>query len=397
MEPHNPRRALRAAVMPLFLCVLFIGQTAYAGCLNCGFATTSRSVETEENDETYDSGESTRTYGGSTRTKIRRLGSDVVNDLIIPILFGVSLRDLWPNFGDPRGGGTRSHEGLDILAPEGTPIISPTRAVVTRTGRGSSAGLYVSTANPGGESFVYMHLDEIADGVSTGDELNVGDLIGYVGDTGNANGGPAHLHFEIRKGRRAYDPFDRITKEVTLENKIRYLERILKEHDDDLELAEFLVEHFEPEFIQASLQQLDLPSGIARVLPSVHDITGIAAHDLTVGDEGADVSVLQSILIAENFLDIAAPTGIFGPLTQSALRAYQTAHGIVPATGYFGPATRTALRNGTTATAPRETARTTDTDGVTADEIIRIFLALGIIPSEKEDAARAALTSLDPA
>jgi murein DD-endopeptidase MepM/ murein hydrolase activator NlpD len=71
-------------------------------------------------------------------------------------------------FGDARGGGTRTHEGLDIMAPGGTPVVSPTDAVVLATGDGPDSGLFVRTANPGGEQFVYMHLREIAKSILTG-------------------------------------------------------------------------------------------------------------------------------------------------------------------------------------------------------------------------------------
>src|SRR5690606_7271821 len=122
-----------------------------------------------------------------------------------------------PDFGDPRDGGDREHEGQDILAPRGTPILSPTEAVVLRIGNGSSSGKNVYTANPGGETFVYMHLDEIASDLEEGDRLDTGDLIGYVGNTGNASGGPAHLHFEIREGREAKDPYPRLLASFTVE------------------------------------------------------------------------------------------------------------------------------------------------------------------------------------
>ena len=59
----------------------------------------------------------------------------------MPILFGVSVKNISPNFGDPRDGGARTHEGEDIMAVKGTPIISPTNAVVIRAGTGGSGVL----------------------------------------------------------------------------------------------------------------------------------------------------------------------------------------------------------------------------------------------------------------
>lgn len=271
--------------------------------------------------------------------EIDDLDNDRVEDLPIPVLFGVTLADIYPNFGDPRGGGTREHEGLDILAPEWTPIVSPTEAVVTRIGEGSSSGIYVRTANPGGEQFVYMHMVAVADDLDRGDELSVGDVIGFVGETGNARGTTPHLHFEVRDGREALDPYGRVSQEFSLEEKMEFLEQILDDADDPDELASVLVDEYAPVFMQASVEGIDLPEDIADELPEATNLS-TSGRDLTIGSEGSDVSALQSRLIAAGFLDISTPTGYFGPLTEAALAEYQRANGISPASGYYGPITR---------------------------------------------------------
>lgn len=168
-------------------------------------------------------------YSSAIERAIKKLDDKPVESLPIPILMGIHVSNLSKNFGDPRDGGARTHEGLDIMAPMGSFVASPTDAVVVRTGDGSSSGIYVTTANPGGETFTYMHLSRIRDGVKAGTVLKPGDLIGYVGNTGNAAGGPAHLHFEIRKDRKATDPYPRLTKEFSSEERIRALTLILKE------------------------------------------------------------------------------------------------------------------------------------------------------------------------
>jgi len=173
-------------------------------------------------------------YSSTISRAIRKLDEDAVEKLKIPVLLGVSVSQLTRNFGDARGGGTRTHEGLDIMAPRGAFIASPTEAVVTRTGEGESAGIYVYTANPGGESFAYMHLDSIAEGVKPGTVLKEGDLIGYVGNTGNASGGAPHLHFEIRSKGEVIDPYPRLTKEFTAEERIAVLKQILAELQKEL-------------------------------------------------------------------------------------------------------------------------------------------------------------------
>ncbi|GMU74233.1 MAG: hypothetical protein AMXMBFR44_4300 [Candidatus Campbellbacteria bacterium] len=285
-------------------------------------------------------------YSSSLRNKINDLDDDRVDDLPIPILFGVRLSALTDNFGDDRDGGSRSHEGLDILTIKGAPIISPTEAVVTRTGTGSSAGKYVYTANPGGETFRYMHLDDIE--VRAGDELKVGDIIGYVGNTGNAYGGPHHLHFEIRDGREALDPYPRISEEFSLKEKMRFLENAIDDVDDEEEFIEFVIKNYANELRQAQMAGIDLPEDIAdeiqTALVPANNVT--TSGDLTLDSEGPLVLALQGFLIAkevgpaaEALADVGA-TGYFGPLTQRALAEYQVSVGISPASGYFGPITR---------------------------------------------------------
>src|SRR5690606_33403599 len=102
------------------------------------------------------------------------LDDDIVKEVPIPVLFGVEYNDIRSDFGDPRGDGTREHEGQDIFAPEGTPIVSPTDAIVLSTGEGEGSGVYIYTANPGGETFRFMHLKDVAD-LDRGDELKIGD------------------------------------------------------------------------------------------------------------------------------------------------------------------------------------------------------------------------------
>lgn len=167
-------------------------------------------------------------YTGSLRKQTRALPKKRVENVPIPILYGVTHSDIVSDFGAPRDGGARTHQGQDIFAPRGTPIVSPTHAVVTKTGKGSTAGIYVYTANPGGEAFNYMHLDKLAKGIKKGKVLKPGDLIGYVGNTGNAKYTPSHLHFEIRKGRKALDPYPRLTGTFTEKEKIAMLNVLIE-------------------------------------------------------------------------------------------------------------------------------------------------------------------------
>jgi hypothetical protein len=78
--------------------------------------------------------------------------------------------------------------------------------------------------------------------------------------------------------------------------------------------------------------------------------TAAFTRDLTIGSTGADVTALQAMLIANGKLMIATPTGYFGPLTKTALAAWQASVGITPASGYFGPITRAYIASHSTST-----------------------------------------------
>lgn len=312
------------------------------------------SDEGESDEDAEEDSTSRNGISSDTEEKIDDLDEDPVEKMPIPILLGIARSTITPDFGDPRGGGTREHEGQDILAPEGSYIVSPTKAVVIRTGSGDDAGKYVYTANPGGETFAYMHLDKIAEDLGSGDTLKRGDLIGYVGNTGNASGGPDHLHFEIRDGRKPTDPYPRLTREFTLKERMDAIEEILEDSEDEEDEAEALVRGYRPLFVAAIAQDIDVPEAVADALtdipvPASGAVSGALTRDLTLGSTGADVSALQTILITQNkgtgakALAAAGATGYFGTLTQAALIEYQASSGIAPAAGYFGSLTRSAL------------------------------------------------------
>lgn len=291
--------------------------------------------------------------------KINALDRNPVLSVYIPILFGVELRNISPNFGDLRSGG-RTHEGEDIMGVSGTPIVSPTQAVVIRTGVGPSEGNYVYTANPGGETFVYMHLDTIGEGVTTGTVLEKGSLIGYVGNTGNAIGGAAHLHFEIHDNTgKPIDPYPRITSTFTLGEKIQYLTTILNQNSNSTALAQLLVTQFRQTFTVAVSSGITLPQIISNALSSTPNTNppqpnNLPVGDLTLGSQGQEVVRLQQFLITKNTgplalrLSYAGATGNFGPMTQAALQEFQTSVGISPANGFYGASTRVFVESNTT-------------------------------------------------
>jgi len=92
------------------------------------------------------------------------------------------------------------HEGLDIFARRGTPVVATDNGVVTSVGANSVSGLAVTITNGTGTSYFYAHLSAYAAGARDGITVSVGDVLGYVGNTGDAQGGPTHVHFQVEPG-----------------------------------------------------------------------------------------------------------------------------------------------------------------------------------------------------
>lgn len=118
---------------------------------------------------------------------------------------GVSARQVAATFGAPRGA-DRSHAGVDIFARRGTPVRSATPGVVADVREGGLGGRQVWVRGPAGERYYHAHLDDWREGLSRGEVVEVGTVLGYVGDTGNARGTPPHLHWGIYGADGAYDP-----------------------------------------------------------------------------------------------------------------------------------------------------------------------------------------------
>lgn len=117
------------------------------------------------------------------------------------------IEDTWQA---PRGTGRR-HEGQDIFAPRGTPILSATNGYVYKIGENNLGGQTVSVISSGGRVYYYAHLDSYAPGLEVGDRVSTRTVLGYVGTTGNAQGTPPHLHFGIYTFGGAINPLPLIT------------------------------------------------------------------------------------------------------------------------------------------------------------------------------------------
>ncbi len=109
---------------------------------------------------------------------------------------GYSTRAVQSLFGVDRDSGRRTHEGVDIFAPRGTAVVAATDGFISGSTSNRLGGNVVWLWAPGrGLSLYYAHLDRHA--VSPGDRVRTGDLLGYVGNTGNARSTAPHLHFGI--------------------------------------------------------------------------------------------------------------------------------------------------------------------------------------------------------
>ena len=115
-------------------------------------------------------------------------------------LDGVDPATLRSNFDERRGGGTRQHQALDIMAARRTPVKSAAKGRVLKLFTSAAGGLMIYAADSS-ERFIlmYAHLDGYASGLRDGAPIARGQVIGYVGSTGNATASAPHLHFAVAR------------------------------------------------------------------------------------------------------------------------------------------------------------------------------------------------------
>lgn len=105
-----------------------------------------------------------------------------------PVRGGFTITSFW--------GDGRNHKGLDMAAPGGTPTVAITSGTIARAGYGGGYGYMIYLAGDDGNTYLYAHHRSLA--VSTGQRVSAGQVVGYVGSTGQSTGN--HLHFEVRPG-----------------------------------------------------------------------------------------------------------------------------------------------------------------------------------------------------
>ena len=134
------------------------------------------------------------------------------------------MSHFYDDWGEIRGNGKRVHEGIDIRAQKGSPIVAIADGRVNTISYSESSGYYIAIDHQNGWLSLYVHLDDdlngndnlggwdtaFADGIYLGGEVIAGQTIGYVGDSGNADGTVPHVHFEVRYMGNSYDVYDYI-------------------------------------------------------------------------------------------------------------------------------------------------------------------------------------------
>lgn len=126
-------------------------------------------------------------------------------EYVHPVDGRVGYGESMAQFGVNRG--SHVHQGQDVFAPDGTPLVAVTDSVVLETGSGDGRGNYVALYDPHMKrTYVYFHMQRPSS-VEPGERIDAGDRVGRVGCTGSCFG--THLHFEVRRGRdSAGRPFD---------------------------------------------------------------------------------------------------------------------------------------------------------------------------------------------
>jgi murein DD-endopeptidase MepM/ murein hydrolase activator NlpD len=117
-------------------------------------------------------------------------------NLAVPVE-GVQRGALIDTFDDARDG-NRRHEAIDILAPRDTPVLAVEDGTIAKLFTSKAGGLTIYQFDPTAQFvYYYAHLDRYAENISEGDKVRKGQVIGYVGTTGNAPKNTPHLHFAI--------------------------------------------------------------------------------------------------------------------------------------------------------------------------------------------------------
>ena len=321
-----------------------------------------------------------------------------VREIVFPVNGSHSFSD---DFGDPRSGG-REHLANDILAKKMTPVVAAKEGVIRYIVIPEAPwgyALYLEDAD--GWQYRYLHLNNdtpgtddhnggpenaYAPGIARGTRVVAGQLLGWVGDSGNAESTGSHLHFEMwTPDHAAINPYESLlaatppslvgpSGEIVITKLIVSVGGTLIKYASDPKVYllanstkyhvanefTFNALHFDwlsiktiPEseqyrsgvplnFVQGSIALYadGTPINTENAPAAITSYT--FTRDLALGSTGTEVSELQRVLKTLGFFNYPTITGYYGTLTRDAVIAFQKAYGISPV-GIVGPQTRAVL------------------------------------------------------
>jgi murein DD-endopeptidase MepM/ murein hydrolase activator NlpD len=233
---------------------------------------------------------------------LKAISSPVLNGFVFPVQLPVSFTD---TYGADRMVGTpffHPHQGVDIFAPEGTPLRAVRRGIVTKIGMARLGGWRLWLIDGDQNYYYYAHLSAYAAGIYNGKPVEAGEIIGFVGHTGNAVGTPNHLHFEIHPGGKGPidpTPILQAVKDANLEEFVRAMQ---------------------PTFANGGLTPTTVPAGPPATLPG-----GALAPTTLPASTVATLPTTTTPILDSNGVAIVVPTSIIVRKTPSVSLATPTA------------------------------------------------------------------------
>lgn len=152
---------------------------------------------------------------------VARLYTETPESRIAMPLENVRRQQIADTWQAPRGT-SRRHEGQDIFAAKGTPVLSATTGYIYNIGDNNLGGQTVSVIGRGGRVYYYAHLDGYAPQLREGDWVTTKTVLGYVGTTGNAQGTPPHLHFGVYASGGAINPLPLLSDRLPPANSVQH-------------------------------------------------------------------------------------------------------------------------------------------------------------------------------